>query len=259
MVAGAAAPSPLVKGGASPALRGRASLGLLVSPSPLTQHKSSPVHAVSCAFKPTAEELEEFTLDETPSETPETCRCCGGSDVWVDVVCFADGTSQCSCAQNPNWALCESCCELLVHDECVASQMANVQAQRGIAPAKEADVLPAGGEAFYEGLLADGDASWQGQEYNPYAEPDPFVQQTGSWNMYAPANPYAAGYGDYGGPARYTGAHTGPMGMGYYPPPVPTVVDLQNMGADLSQICVEFAANGRCPRGPTCRWIHCKV
>lgn len=244
-----ARPSPVLSGvsGVSPNLRGRASLGLLVSPSPLLhpELKPSPVQAVSCAFKPTAEELEEFTLDEPRAEV---CRCCGSADVWVDVTCFADGSPACSCDANPRWSLCEACCELLVHDECLASQGSKVREQRGIPSPKqeEASVLPEGGEAFYEGLLEVQDDGWQpGAEFNPYAHVDPY--QDHNWYAMNGGGPY--------------GWNAGPMGMGLYPP-VPqclTVVDLQNMGADLSQICVEFAANGRCPRGPSCRWFHAKV
>lgn len=237
--AGHARPSPPLGSGASPSIRGRKSLGLLVSPSPLlTQHKESPVHAVTASFKPTAEELEEFQLEPAASE--ECCRCCGSTDVWVDVTCFADGSKECCCAGSAQWGLCEACCEFLVHDECLQSQVPKVKRERGITPPKEEpSVLPAGGEAFYEGLLEVQDDTWQPQP-NPYANPYGYQEQ--SW--------YGQGWG-------YQQAQMGQMGMGWgY---CPSVVDLQNMGADLSQICVEFAANGRCPRGNTCRWIHCKV
>jgi|ERR1711964_504787 len=41
--------------------------------------------------------------------------------------------------------------------------------------------------------------------------------------------------------------------------PVPTVAELRFMGANLNHICVNFAANGHCPRGDKCKWIHCRV
>jgi hypothetical protein len=38
---------------------------------------------------------------------------------------------------------------------------------------------------------------------------------------------------------------------------VPHATEVAWMGADMKNICIEFAATGSCKRGDMCRWIHC--
>jgi len=42
-------------------------------------------------------------------------------------------------------------------------------------------------------------------------------------------------------------------------PVVPHATEVAWMGADVKNICIQFAATGLCPRGDMCRWIHCYV
>merc|ERR1712216_947996 len=102
--------------------------------------------------------------------------------------------------------------------------------------------------AFYEGLLDEGEpqnppGQWYGEQYGQ-----------------APMGHFVPDYGyGYGGSPYGMGPQFNPYANPYDHGRILSVVDLQNMGADLSLICVEFAANQQCPRGPSCRFYHCKV
>jgi len=154
----------------------------------------------------------------------------------VVVNCFHEGEPACHCKEHPSWALCEACCETLLHDKCLTDQCGDRpqlcgSLLRGLpAVEEEDDVPPSPGATEKSGMSCPSGKAEQFYDTLLSETPEDAAWNNNQWCEY---NPYANGH--------------------------PTVNDLKFMGANLNHICITFAATGCCPRGNSCWWIHCAV
>jgi hypothetical protein len=198
---------------------------------PANKLMASPAREVTCLFS--SDNLDDFTLEEAAISS--RCRSCDCNTPWVTVQCFHEGTEACSCG-DATWSLCEPCCEKLIHDVCLSKQ-----AQP---KASASDFTPMA-SAVQEEIAASSSLG-----LNKYA------------HAFVPT-PYPSAPVEYGW-SEEVAYYEEPMYQDYWIEPAwahphPHASEIQNMGGDVKQICIQFAAVGSCPRGDTCRWIHCYV
>lgn len=157
------------------------------------------------------------------------CQVCEENAVWVAVCCSAES---CLC-EDTHWGLCEPCCEKLLHEECLTKQVQERQLANAHAACAEAE---ASGSAEYEAMEMDF-VEVDGWRFNPST---PAFDPSHGCMMEYQEMEFAS---QYSMPQKY----------------VPTLDEVRMSGGNLNHVCVHFAANGTCPRGDSCRWIHCIV
>jgi hypothetical protein len=189
------------------------------------------------ALRDVQDSLDGFELEPAV----DVCRCCGVGTVWVSVECCGDSC----CCSHVEWELCETCCETLLHDVCLTKQL-DERSQRDEAQTDQ--TAPTDVSSPGPSEVAPRDAS---PRFNAQARP--FVPQVEASMYYAEQEAYDPSF-----QWQYYDPSFDPMYMEQYEEPVATVHDLRMMRADMTKICVQFAALGTCPRGNACGWIHCK-
>jgi len=219
---------------------------LSMKASPALGMKSTPkmsgalTQALRGLSSPTAASIEEpFELEPAADEV---CRCCGVGQVWVSVECSQCGTDSCNCA-NVEWELCESCCETLLHDVCLTVQ--TQERSERACDAKTDVSSPGPSEVAPKSEKGEATLNAAAREFVPAEEAAMYYQQMDAYE-YCSMDPY--GYWDYSMCGQVEQCQE-----------AWTVQDLKAARADMSQICIEFAAIGCCPRGDACGFIHCNV
>jgi hypothetical protein len=218
----------------------------IVRPSSL---KASPVREVTCAFTDT---LDGFELEEA---AVSACRGCKMQPVWVTVQCFHQGTAECSC-HDPTWELCEPCCEELLHDKCLTKQTSRIDMNGGALP-KPSGTTPSTEVSAESGISLEklGDDG-----VTEYMERERSLGLNKNAAEFIPT-PEPVAPLDYEG-MDYHEPNEWVDGEYMWEPAVPLVPHASEvawMGVDMKNICIQFAATGFCPRGDSCRWVHCYV
>lgn len=194
-----------------------------------SHHKSTESRNSVSSHALYGEKLDGFDLDAV-------CSCCGKNAVWAAVQCGADDC----CCKSADWELCEACCEELLHDQCVSKQIVDNDPIKAFA--ETVPSYPQDNPETAEPKVWYGPQCYGCSEYQA-CEPDP------SWSF---------SNGEYQKDAAwFYDWENSCVDQGYdY---IPTVAELEAHGVDLNTLCVDFLANGRCARGPACRWIHCRA